>query len=399
MKRLVFLTTAILMAFSAAALAGDSLLGPTALDGLTDNAPITGKFGIYNTITTEADEDTGRMTNAWLELNYLSKPFKGLQAGLGLFGLTNLYENGVIEFKPDQDEHRHTAGVRELYLKYTIPGTESSFLLGRANMRDSCRTLWGDTHEGLMFTSTDLKNVTINAALINAFVYDFNYDDTGISEREEVSDFHEEAGENVYTLTVEARFGGARLKPFFGYFPRHESVRGLEADFSADLDNRTKVGLKGVYGYFTQETPDSISADDEDWTQYVIGPYVESGPFSVELGYWYRGDSNSVRLDSTSFLIYTFGSMKKLYSSKARGRNMTFLKAGVDLGPAKLSLQYARVIDRHNDGQDNAEEIDYVVKLPITDKLCLDAYLATVSYEADSTRNCSRFSAFLVYTF
>jgi len=396
---IALLTTMIVMMFTPAAVAGESLLGDTALDNLTDDFPVSGKFGVYHTTSAKGEDDAGRLTNAWLELNWASRPIKGFQAGLGLFGVTNLHENGVIEFKPDHDEHRHTAGIRELYLKYAIPDTKSSLVFGRANMRDSCRTLWGDTHEGVMFTSKDLEKVTINAAIIKAFVYDFNYDETGVSERRRMTDFHDQAGECVYTLTVEARLSRVKLKPFFGYFPGHESVRGLEADFGIDIAGQNRIGLKGVYGFFTEETPDSVSADDEDWTQSVISSYAAIGPFSLEAGRWYRGDSNSVRIDGESFLIYTFGSMKVLYTSKARGLTMTYFKAGVKLGPASLSAQYARQKDSHGEGKDDAEEIDYIIKLPVTDKLCLDAYLAKVNYHNDSSRNCAKFTAYLVYTF
>ncbi|MCP3900470.1 MAG: hypothetical protein GY707_12230 [Desulfobacteraceae bacterium] len=371
-----------------------SLFGETALDKALKEGTFDAEIGLYYGVIDPDHGDHGALLTTFLEMSYESAPLNGFQFGVGVFGVTDIHEDEAFPFPPDNDQASHTGGIKEGYIKYTIPETKSSFLIGRTNMVDTLPTLVGDAHDGIMFTSTYFKKVSINAGIITSYVEYFDAEQA-VSEHVEMDELTDESGNAVFTLSTTIDFGVVELTPFIGYHKDNDNGFGLLFAANTEIIESLTIGVEGNWSKYNEDTEDSISDTDQDWSNYLISSYINNEMFSLACGYWATSDDESV---GQSIILDNFSPMEELEDAW-QDHHLWFVEVGVSIDPVELSLIYGDLTDDFDNGANDAREITFIAAVDIFENMSFEAVCSDVSYDNASGNDYTKYSLEIVYTF
>ena len=371
-----------------------SIFGETALDKALKDGTFNAEIGLYYGTIDPDQGDSGTLFTTFLEVSYESAPLNGFQFGIGVFGVTDIHEDENFPFPPDNGEESHTGGIKEGYIKYTISGTKSSILLGRTNMADTFPTLVGDAHDGIMFTSTDFEKISINAGVITSFVEYFDAEHA-VSEHVEMDELTHESGNFVFTLSTVIDFGVIELTPFIGYHKDNDNGFGLLFNANTEIVDSLTIGAEGNWAMYNEDTPDSVSDTDQDWSNYLISSYINNDMFSLTCGYWATSDDEPV---GQSIILDNFSPMEELEDAW-QDHHLWFVELGVTFDPAELSLIYGDLTDDFENGANDAREITFIAQVNITKNMSFEAVCSDVAYDNASENDYTKYSLEIVYTF
>jgi hypothetical protein len=416
---------------------GDTLLPESVSDVLkkgAKEASIDAEFGMQwrHESYEEKDaagDDKSRAGWAYAELGLLSGSMVNFQLGLGAIGVHELWAKDRADnevpgdniFKDDVFEFK--SFWTEAYLKYSVPKTKTHFILGRADdgLFGEPRSGDGDYYTGFGVTVKDIPQVKIRAHVVTEWVNNAStsWDYDGI--QEDWVQLSDEGKDAAYTLIVDAE-AIEDLLDLQGYVQHHGDVGtsyGLTLEAEYDLNDMSAIGLEGTYARFSEDTPDTISADDSNMSQYIINPYVKysknkwKGSFGV--GYYHISDHippfNTLAEGGDDFEdIFIWDEFDPMEEDLAKygeqQNNKTyFIHAGLGYGPVYLKAIYGWVDDAIiEDGltyEGEATELDVYLNVNITENVELELVYCDVDddFKVDGDRSFSHFSGLLAYKF
>jgi hypothetical protein len=450
MKKL--LLTAILvpaiMLFTTSAFAREYLLPESISDVIekgTKETDITGSIGMgwrHENREVEDDEgdDTGFAGWAFVDLSIETGSMWGFQIGAGVLAVQRLWKNGFYDNDDPDDElfdadvwvGNHDAYWTEGYLKYTIPNLKTSFLLGRANSKKFGKPKSGDGDfwQGFGITVKDIPRLEIQASVVNQWTNNasWSWDFDGIQDEWAHLDdedgyaglYGEEAHNVAYTLMVDAEVVKDLL--WISPFMQHQGDVGTKFGTNVKLEHKfdpVTVGVKGIFAYICEHTPDDYWPDDEDQQQYLVNPYVKAkvGGFKFELGCGYYGISDDIPLFNSLaeggddfediFIWDEFDPMQNDLAKYGEQQNNDtwFVHAGAEYGPFRLKAIYGwcdnAVIEDGWSYDGEASELDLYLTIAITKNLETQLVYVNLEddYKADGDKSMDYFAGYFRYKF
>ncbi len=434
------------MFVSAPAFAGDTLLPKSISDvfkkGATE-ASIDAEFGMqwrhedYDEKDAVGD-DKSKAGWAYAELGLESGSVWGFQLGLGAIAVQELWAKDRAENDVPGDEifddsfFKNDSYWTEAYLKYSIPKTKTHFIAGRADdgKFGEPKSGDGDYYQGFGVTVKDIPRLKIRAHAVNEWTNDAStsWDYDGIQEdwvhlkdEQTFKKLDKKAATWAYSLVVdiEAVKDILDLQPYIQHHGDVGTSFGLTLNAGYKLNDMLKLGLKSTYARFDEDTPDAISADDEDMYQYIINPYVKysRNKWKAEFGVGYYHISDDIPPFNTlaeggddfedAFIWDEFDPMEEDLAKYGEQQNNKtwFVHAGLGWGPVYLKAIYGWVKDAViEDGwlyDGEATELDIYLNVDITENIELELVYCDVNddYKADGNRSFSHFSGLLAYKF
>ncbi len=368
--------------------------------------------------------DDGDAGWGYLEISWESGPLHGLQLGLGGLLVTPLWESDAFEdevFDDDgvfQQQERWT----EVYLKYTLPGSKSFLLLGRADegLFGEPAAGDGDFYEGFGITIKGIPRVTIKAHAVKEWInnaspsWDFDGMDSQWAEMEEASlevgedtpfgaGDADEFGDLAYTFMteIEAVKDVLTLSPYVQYHEDVAACFGTGFEFEHSVNDLMAVGLEGAYVWHQEDTPDEYWPDDEDFDQKLVHAYVKIKGFRFGAGYFgisddiplFNGPPGSGQFEEDFKDVFLMDEMDPMEEDLGKygeqgGGDTYYFDAGYSRGPFSIDVLYGEVDnaiaeDENGNACDDGEarELNIILGLQITEKLEAEFIYADVEDE------------------
>ncbi|MBS3762488.1 MAG: hypothetical protein KGZ25_04185 [Planctomycetes bacterium] len=384
---------------------GDSLLGTAGLDKAIEEGDLAGEAGVYfeGTDPDDPDPSVGEgqdedyfFGTAYIEMAFESASMNGLQFGIGAIAVNELWWdreewNGsnfvdTAAFGDDYtDNYDDDAALNMAYLKFTFPNTKSSVLVGRKEFEESI-VMDGDFHQGIEIAIKDLEMVDIYLSAVEEWADDSGADEIGGETLME--DGNSDADDWGYSLLVD--FGGDNfsLKPFVHQHSDVVLSYGVEGNAEFDINENMSLSIDGAWSEHSEDTPDSVSATDDDWNQYLLGGAAQVGGFSFGGGFYARSDDADSAAVGTGIFQDDFSPMEEI--EDWADTTIYFVEVGYDFGAIKTNIVYG-IADDDKDGagetDSDADEIDLELEAQITDRVAFEIVYADVNFDETDENN------------
>ncbi len=389
------------LAFFVIALSGlaESVIPPLPLEAVCDGScgTISGRVQSLSMYRDYADNGLGNGANSTLGLviGYLSPEFAGFDFGLTYNYAGEWFDNNHSELMVNDDINV----LNEAWVRYSLQAiglTNTTLTAGRKinngevfradDFRQKARSI-----EAVQIETEDIPNWRLaigHAIRMSSWIQagdraDFNDfgdvfgadDDTdGITWGEivysgfqgsEIAVFDALAYDVAYLIGTRAKWSVTTNMALVGYY-RHETDVGDAASFSAD-----------AFGLSLQ--------------QEVCGMTLEPGYFAV-----HGGDLRFQ--ETTTGINHPLGSSMMIYSTQfAGGSDTLYLKATGSVGETKLYALYNYTW--HNKLAYDGQEINFVVKQPICDKISVALKIGAGHRSVDGGKNTTATDARLFVTY
>jgi hypothetical protein len=291
-----------------------------------------------------------------------------------------------------------------------LPGTKTSFILGRADDGKFGEPASGDGdfYQGIGLTIKDFPGLKIRAHAVNAWTNNASasWDSDGIQDNwvslRDESIFAalpaREASEWAYTLMVGIDIIKDKLwlMPYVQHQGDVGTSYGAELEASHKINNSFSLGLEGAYAIFNEDTPNDLRPDDGDISQYIINPYIKYSidKWKFKFGGGYYGISDDIPpFNSLAeggddfedlFIWDEFDPMNDDIGKygEQQDNDTYFLHGSIGYGPVELKVIYGWVKNAVvEDGwiyNGEGSELDVFLSVDITDSIDLDLIYCTV---------------------
>lgn len=396
------------------------------VDKLADTGNWKGKLGMnfrHDLSVEEGDEFEAGW--GYFDFGWESGDVHGLQLGLGGIAITELWDGGSAadSLFDDGGAFGKKARWTEAYLKYHIPNSETHLIIGRASGKQFAKpaTGDGDFHQGIGIIIKDIPRLTIKASAINAWLNNASakWDLDGMdSDWEDMDSYHDESpGDFVYTLMAEidAVPDWLTLTPYVQHYKNVATVIGSTYKLERPVSENLNLGVDGAYAIHYEDTPDAVSATDEDVSQLLVHPYGKMDNFQLGFGYYSMSDDiapmNTFGEGGDDFEdTFVTGELDPTTEDLAKygeqpGNDTFFVDAGYSHGPFDFSVVYAwcdnALIEDGWEDKGKAKELNIKVKMAFTEKLSGELAYINLSddYTDDKDRSVDYIAGGLSYKF
>lgn len=374
------------------------------------------------------DPDEGEQGDAgwgYLEAAWESGSLNGFQVGVGGLFVTELWQSGSLDgVFDDGGDFDETAKWTEGYIKYTLPSEKTYFILGRADdgKFGEPATGDGDYYEGIGVTMEEIPRLKVRAHIVKEWIdnasasWDLDGIDEDWAEMDEAIDGAGEGGDLAYTLMATIGLGadvapttsreadrgiirqlGRGVCDCFNispYVQTHSDVGtswgvGLEA-FQEITDGVT-LHLDGTYEHFSEDTE---MTTDDDFSQWLIHPYIDVKGLTVGVGYYTVSDDvlvGNMAKDNDLEGIFIVDEMDPMEEDAIYGENPNnqtfFVDVGYSYGAFSFGAVYGMVDDARTDGgsttNGEATELDLTMEVAITKNIDLELIYITAEDDYD----------------
>ena len=369
MKKAIFiamlLSILLLPTIVLAASSFDSLL--TALA----TSKIAGRIGIMTEITEaknddeDNDEKDGNIGVGFLELGFLTDEFQGFKLGTQFIGVSEIWANESYEFEFDRGGiFEDEAMLKEAYLIYALPHTETEILVGRKQFKSSS-IMNGDAHQGIQVTINDFDRFTIYASVINSWIENATVTMDGISNTWlDGDDIVADTSDTVYSLIGEIDLISdvLGLTPFITQQSKIVTTYGADLDISIPLTDKIMIGFEGIYTYYQEDTEDPLDANADSYLGYG---FIGAANWQIGAGYYMMSDDPRVNL--TAVGTGTFDPMEEAVYGAEQDDHTLYFDVKFKYEPFELEAVYGDTkINRTNKG---TIELDLFLTYEITDAI------------------------------
>lgn len=439
MKRLIAICSAVIGLSAVSALAqqtegtsglnlgpdADSLFGETMLDKAILGGSWKAELGMsFRFVDPDNSSDDGDAGWGYIEFDWLSGSFHGLQLGLGGLAVTELWESGDFDGVID-DAFADKAKWTDAYVKFSIPNTKSNVIVGRKKFKKPASGD-GDVHQGIQLTIKDIPHLTIYAHAVNAWMNNASsdWDLDGIQEDwQDLEDTirdnggpDEDAGEFAYTVmaAIDVVPGHISITPYITHHGDVATTIGSTFEAKTDVNETFSVGLDGAYARHMEDTPDDVCDTDGDVSQTLVQVYGKACNFKLGVGYYTMSKDASIGNSLTSgddfddnYAYDEFDPMElDLAKYGEQPNNETwFIFGGYSWGAFDLEVTYGwvddAIVEKGSTYDGEATELDVVLGVGITENLSLElAYIhLDDDFKDDGDRSQDVFAGNLAYKF
>ncbi len=344
---------------------------------------VSGEIGVNFRVNQAKDnDDDGNIGSAYLELGYLSNEFKGAKLGAYFIGVEELWSRKSYEHAfSDNGEFRDKAMLRDLYLDYALPCSNSQLLIGRAQFEASPVTD-GDVHQGVQFTVGALENMTFYASVMNRWVanastaYDMDgIDNTWLDGDDVVAGASDTVFSFIAAFDIVPEIFTAT--PFLLHQNDVVTTYGSSADYSISIQEGLKAGLDGTFAIYAEDT---VSSTDEDAYSYNIHASLAAENWSFGVGYYVMSDDERVGLSAIG--NNTFDPMEEGVYGASRDDNTLYIDAEYTFGPVTASAVLGDTeIDLTSEG---ATEFDFYLTYTISETISAEFMFVDVNDDDSS---------------
>jgi hypothetical protein len=408
----------------------ESIFGSTVIDTATTDDSWEGETGLYWHSEYPDEGDDGHAGWGFLDLKWESGPFHGFQVGAGALAIVEAWDtDGLEDVLDEEGAFADAAKWTQAYVKYTIPDTETQFLIGRAEGGAFGKPNGGDGDyfQGIGVTVKDIPRLTLKAHVVNKWLNNasphWNLD--GIDDDwqsmddviREVGGGSEDAGDVAYTLMADIDLIPDRLTltPSVQHLEDVVTSLGITLDGEMAVTESLTVGGKSIYLHHFEDTPADVSADDDDLSQFLVQIFGKFSGLKAGIGYYTISDDIAIfntRAEGGDDFedVFVMDEIDPLEEDLAKygeqpNSETWFLFAEYGYGPFDLEAIYGWVDDAViEDGftyQGEAQELNLILGIGLTKNLAAElAYIYLHDdYEADGDRSMDIFAGSLSYAF
>lgn len=416
-----------------------TLLGDTApgraVDRLISAGETSGEIGITARWESPDDGDSDDGGLAYFEPKWTSGKVHNLQFTIGGLITSRIWEDDTMltDSYPDSQDGLLT----EAYLTYSLPGTKTQFLLGRADDGVFYEPVHGDGdfYEGLGVRIDDIPRMTLHAHAVTAWLDNADtspvswdgLNNTGGGEDrwqdmdkviQDQTGIQEDSGDAAYTVALEAEVLKDDLLNMTAALTTLEDVArswSIAADSEVSLSREVSIGVRGVFATLLEDTPATVNDTDEDVEQYKVYGFVDVRGLEFGLGHYGQSNDRSVFNTATEggddfedvFVGDEFDPVDEDLAKYGEqpNNNTYFLNAAWGYGPANLEIIYAwvddAVIENGTLKEGEAQELNVILDLAWTETLSSEFYYAKVDddYTKDGDRSADIFAMNLTHEF
>ncbi|MFP4029707.1 MAG: hypothetical protein ACLFWL_18165 [Candidatus Brocadiia bacterium] len=403
-------------------LTGESILDDMPIDEAIKDGEIEGEAGVYFQGTDPDDPETppppgavgnGEDADYFFGVGYLNVAFEsasvnGLQFGIGGLALNQIWWDferwdpitesfdGDVDYDDavDDDALLHTA-----YVQYNVPNSKTSVVLGRKQFKESI-VMDGSFHQGMELSVKDGEAVDVYFSAVEKWA------DADLCDLDEMMSLGEiemnsldSAGNWGYSLITDVEVENGVVTPFAHYHDNVVLVSGVSGKSVLEMDDDISITFSGAWSRHYEETPSSVSDDDEDWSQYLLHQRVDMQDFFVAGGYYKVSDGLADAPRGTGIFQDDFSPMERIGERNNfvnfgdetwADTRILFLELGYDFGPVEIQLVYGKAEDDSDDAGEvdsDANEIDLEVKAEITDRIAFQSVFADVDFDHNDENN------------
>ncbi len=408
----------------------ESIFGSTLIDKGSEEDSWEGEIG-FNWRSENPDEgDDGSAGWGFLDLAWESGPMHGFQIGVGAVAILEAWDTDGFEDVLDEDGvFADEAAWTQIYLTYTIPDTQTTILIGRADdgMFGEPNGGDGDYYQGIGVTVKDIPRVTLRAHAVNSWINNASasWDFDGIQEEwQDMDDVIRDEGGGTddsgdVALTLIA---GIDLVPdhlsLTPHVQHHEDVAtslGVTLEGEVDITDGLAVGGETVYLHHFEDTPNDVNPDDDDLSQFLIQLFGKFKGFKAGVGYYTISDDvpifNTLGEGGDDFEdVFVMDEIDPMEEDLAKygeqpNNETWFLFAEYGYGPFDLEVIYGWADDAIiEDGyayEGEAQELDIFLEIGLTENLSAELVFVNLrdDFEADGDRSMNMFAGSFAYAF
>ncbi len=448
MRQLLTLVTGILAVTTVTTLAGhwgediDYLFtskgNDTAFEKLVEDSTWDGELGLQ---FRSENPDTGEEGSAgwgyfqfgwesgYLDLMRSGEDKSGLQLGVGGVAVLEAWEKHAFEgVFSDSGDFADEAKWTSLYMKYSVPGTKTHFIVGRAqdDMFGEPASGDGDYYQGFGITIADIPRIEIKASVVNEWLDNASasWDLDGIQDEWQSMDdvvrdetgVDKDAGRFAYTLMteIEAVRDFVTVTPYVQHHSDVATSYGLSFNAERPVNESLTLGLDGAYSKHMEDTSNAAGPNDGDVSQTMLHAYGKVRNFNLGFGYYTISDDAPLFNNSSNgddfeavFVMDEFDPMEEDLAKygEQQGNDTLFVDAGYEHGPVSLDVVYGwtdnAIIEGGAVNKGNARELDVVLGVDLIRNLKGELAYVTLQdgYTADGDRSMDMFAGALSYNF
>lgn len=346
---------------------------------------VSGTIGNYFEYKDVDGGNNGGWSTTYLTLKYETADWNNFKAGVRFFAHGESYndsEDGSEKFDGPTLDVEKEVTLPELYLSYMF-GEKSNVTVGRFN-HQKISHIDDAQSEGGYLQYNELEDLGITIGAIRSFA-EIDYDDgEDFGRTNDDQDLSDEgkygSNSNPYMMFAELEYKGLdmiTLNPYAYYQDGYAGVYGLDTKLSLEADD-IKYGLKTNLYYVDAD----ITGSDNS-TNWMISPFVKTGPLSFEGGYGQYGDDANSMYKPEWFSDYMVPLDQLNHTVGAKyDQQVYWLKAKLTLGKFWTHVAYTEAEYKTatvNDAE--LRENEFQVGYKVTKNLALNARAFIVEFD------------------
>lgn len=342
------------------------------------------------------DEPKPGLSWALAELGYSSPELLGFSAGIHAVLVNELWQNNAGDYSSTFTDD---LDIRDLYLQFTIPDTQSTIAAGRRKISKT-PVMRGDSHQGVELIIHDIPYTTVSLGVLNRWIKHSTtyFDALGITGWRDVDDVNEDAEEIFYSAMATIHIpNGPSFAPFINHQQNVMTVMGASASAPLLTTDAFTWSVNATGAYYANDYPETLEPEYEDVQEYLLHTSISKGNNHIGFGWW--GISDNV--GGTGRGMFTsFDPMEEddlMPYDDQNNASEFYIDGHVEQAPFSIDLVLA--YGKNKDLDSYSHEIDFFIFYDITPHMQLGCYVAWADYDTDLLPSYTQMGSSLTLNF
>lgn len=366
--------------FLSLASTGQSELSDSPVYDFLRKGDVDAKVGFAVNYKSLRDSDDPKPGLAWslAELGYTSPELLGFSAGIHAVMVDEMWQNHPGNYG---DTFADDLDIRDIYLQFSLPNTQSAILAGRKKMTKT-PVMRGDSHQGAEMIIRDIPFTTLSLGVLNRWIKHSTtfFDALGITGWRDVDDVNEHASDIFYTAMGTISIpSGPSLAPFINHQQDVMTVYGCSAFVPLLTTDAFSWSVDAIGAYYANEFSEALQPDYEDVQEYLLHTSISKGNNYIGFGWWAVSDNVG---GTGQGMFSSFDPMEEddlMPYDDQNNASEFYIDGHAERAP--FSVDFVIAYGKNKNLDSYSREIDCFIYYDITPHMQLGVYVAWADYE------------------